>query len=128
MRTRESTESFGMFAGIVERKAASRAAQPVLQGCVAELRLTAPRPSLPLHPTQQEQGRVERRETRQRVLSGSARHSALAPFAIKSYRLQWPSDLLTSWAFEVENLVLGWYILTETGSVLPVTLLALLDY
>ena len=71
---------------------------------------------------------MERRETRQRVLSGSARSSALAPFAIRSYRLQWPSDLLTSWAFEVENLVLGWYILTETGSVLLLTLLASLNY
>jgi MFS family permease len=71
---------------------------------------------------------VERRETRHRVLSGSARSSALAPFAVKSYRLQWPSDLLTSWAFEVENLVLGWYILTETGSVLLLTLLASLNY
>jgi MFS family permease len=71
---------------------------------------------------------VERRETRHRVLSGSARRSALAPFAVRSYRLQWPSDLLTSWAFEVENLVLGWYILTETGSVLLLTLFASLNY
>jgi MFS family permease len=71
---------------------------------------------------------VERRETRHRVLSGSARNSALAPFAVKSYRLQWPSDLLTSWAFEVENLVLGWYILVQTGSVLLLTLLASLNY
>src|SRR6201999_1491231 len=73
-------------------------------------------------------GRVERRETRHRVLSGSARTSALAPFRIRSYRFQWPSDLLTSWAFEVENLVLGWYILTETGSVLLLTVLASLNY
>ena len=71
---------------------------------------------------------MERRETRHRVLSGSARSSALAPFTDQSYRLQWPSDLLTSWAFEVENLVLGWYILTETGSVLLLTLLASLNY
>jgi MFS family permease len=61
-------------------------------------------------------------------LSGSARSSALAPFRIRSYRLQWPSDLLTSWAFEVENLVLGWYIMTETGSVLLLTVLASLNY
>jgi len=54
--------------------------------------------------------------------------SALAPFSIRSYRFQWPSDLLTSWAFEVENLVLGWYILTETGSVLLLTVLASLNY
>jgi MFS family permease len=71
---------------------------------------------------------VERRETRHRVLSGSARTSALAPFKIRNYRFQWPSDLLTSWAFEVENLVLGWYIMVQTGSVLLLTLLASLNY
>ena len=71
---------------------------------------------------------MERRETRHRVLSGSARTSALAPFEIRNYRFQWPSDLLTSWAFEVENLVLGWYIMVETGSVLLLTLLASLNY
>jgi MFS family permease len=71
---------------------------------------------------------VERRETRHRVLSGSARTSALAPFSIPSYRLQWPADLLTSCAFEVENLVLGWYILMETGSVLLLTVVGSLVY
>jgi MFS family permease len=71
---------------------------------------------------------VERRETRLRVLSGSARISALAPFQIRNYRFQWPSDLLTSWAFEVEMLVLGWYIMVETGSVLLLTVLVSLNY
>ena len=71
---------------------------------------------------------MERRETRHRVLSGSARTTALAPFGIRNYRFQWPSDLLTSWAFEVENLVLGWYIMVETGSVLLLTVLASLNY
>jgi len=61
-------------------------------------------------------------------LSGAARISALAPFGIRNYRFQWPSDLLTSWAFEVENLVLGWYIMVQTGSVLLLTLLASLNY
>jgi MFS family permease len=70
----------------------------------------------------------ERRETRHRVLSGAARTSALAPFHIRNYRFQWPSDLLTSWAFEVETLVLGWYILVQTGSVLLLTVLASLQY
>jgi MFS family permease len=70
----------------------------------------------------------ERRETRHRVLSGAARPSALAPFHIRNYRFQWPSDLLTSWAFEVETLVLGWYIMVETGSVLLLTVLASLQY
>ena len=71
---------------------------------------------------------MERRETRRRVLSGSARGSALTLFNIRNYRFQWPSDLLTSWAFEVENLVLGWYILVQTGSVLLLTVLASLNY
>jgi MFS family permease len=75
----------------------------------------------------QEKGR-ERREPRHRVLSGAGRTSALAPFHIRNYRFQWPSDLLTSWAFEVETLVLGWYIMVETGSVLLLTVLASLQY
>ncbi len=52
----------------------------------------------------------------------------LAPFRIRNYRYQWPSDLLTSWAFEIETLVLGWYIMVETGSVLLLTVLASLQY
>lgn len=51
-----------------------------------------------------------------------------APFRIRNYRYQWPSDLLTSWAFEVETIVLGWYVMVETGSVLLLTVLASLQY
>jgi len=61
-------------------------------------------------------------------LSEFARPSALAPFRIRNYRFQWPADLLTSWAFEMETLILGWYVLTETGSVLLLTLFAALTY
>jgi MFS family permease len=61
-------------------------------------------------------------------VSAIERPSALAPFRIRNYRFQWPSDLLTSWAFEVETLVLGWYIMVETGSVLLLTVLASLQY
>src|SRR5688500_10232841 len=43
--------------------------------------------------------------------------SALAPFAVRSFRFQWPADLATSLSFEAEALILGWYILTTTGSV-----------
>jgi MFS family permease len=43
--------------------------------------------------------------------------SALAPFQVRSFRFQWPADLATSWAFEMEALILGWYILSVTGSV-----------
>jgi predicted MFS family arabinose efflux permease len=52
----------------------------------------------------------------------------LAPFRIASYRYQWPADLATSCAFEMETLILGWYVLTETGSVLLLTLFASLQY
>jgi MFS family permease len=61
-------------------------------------------------------------------LSELARPSALAPFRIRNYRFQWPADLLTSWAFEMETLILGWYVLVETGSVLLLTLFAALTY
>jgi predicted MFS family arabinose efflux permease len=71
---------------------------------------------------------VERDESRHRILSGSARPSALAPFRIRNYRFQWPADLLTSWAFEMETLILGWYVLVETGSVMLLTLFASLNF
>ncbi len=47
----------------------------------------------------------------------NARAAALAPFGVRSFRFQWPADLATSWAFEMEALILGWYVLTTTGSV-----------
>jgi predicted MFS family arabinose efflux permease len=56
------------------------------------------------------------------------RSPALAPFQARSFRYQWPSDLAASWAFEMETLILGWYILVETGSVLLLTLFASLQY
>ncbi len=43
--------------------------------------------------------------------------AAFAPFAVRSFRFQWPADLATSWAFEMELLILGWYVLVATGSV-----------
>jgi predicted MFS family arabinose efflux permease len=52
----------------------------------------------------------------------------LAPFRVRSFRFQWPADLLTSWGGEMENLVLGWYILVETGSVVLLTLFWALQY
>lgn len=69
-------------------------------------------------------GRVERDDPRHRALSETARPSALAPFRIRNYRFQWPADLFTSWAFEMEQIILGWYVLVETGSVLLLTLYA----
>lgn len=40
-----------------------------------------------------------------------------SPWSVRAFRFQWPADLATSWAFEMELLILGWYILAETGSV-----------
>ena len=71
---------------------------------------------------------MERDESRHRILSGPARPSALAPFRIRNYRFQWPADLLTSWAFEMETLILGWYVLVETRSVVLLTVFASLTY
>ena len=52
----------------------------------------------------------------------------LAPFRNRSYRVLWPADLLTSWAFEMETLILGWYILVETQSVLWLTVFGSLQF
>ncbi len=59
---------------------------------------------------------------------GLSRYSMLAPFRARSFRFQWPSDLLTSWAIEMETLILGWYVLVETGSVLWLTAFGALQY
>jgi len=61
-------------------------------------------------------------------MNGVVRLSALAPFQIRSFRFQWPADLLTSWGSEMENLILGWYVLVETGSVVLLTVFASLQY
>lgn len=56
------------------------------------------------------------------------RSSILAPFAVRSFRYQWPADLSTSWSFEMETLILGWFVLVSTDSVLLLTLFAALQY
>ena len=61
-------------------------------------------------------------------MSAAGRVSALAPFRIRAFRYQWPADLATSWAFEMETLILGWYVLVETQSVLLLTLFASLQH
>lgn len=55
------------------------------------------------------------------------RAAALAPFRVRSFRLQWPADLAVSWAFDMETIILGWYVLTEARSVLMLTLFASLQ-
>ena len=54
--------------------------------------------------------------------------TALAPFRTRSFRFLWPADLLTAWAMEMETLILGWYVLVETGSVVLLTLFGSLMY
>jgi hypothetical protein len=54
--------------------------------------------------------------------------TALAPFRVRSFRFQWPADLATSWAFEMETIILGWYVLVETGSVLWLTAFGALTF
>jgi MFS family permease len=61
-------------------------------------------------------------------LSATPRVPALAPFRVRSFRFQWPADLATSWAFEMESLILGWYVLVETQSVFMLTVFASLLY
>jgi predicted MFS family arabinose efflux permease len=61
-------------------------------------------------------------------LSAVLRFGALGPFRVRSFRFQWPADLATSWAFEMETLILGWYVLVETGSVFMLTVFASLLY
>jgi MFS family permease len=52
----------------------------------------------------------------------------LAAFRVRSFRFQWPADLLTGWAFEMETLILSWFVLVNTGSVLLLTAFASLQY
>ena len=47
---------------------------------------------------------------------------------MRNFRFQWPADLLTSCAFEMETLILGWYVLVETGSVVLLTVFGMLQY
>jgi MFS family permease len=61
-------------------------------------------------------------------VNAPARPSTLAPFQVPSFRFQWPADLATSFAFEMENLILGWYVLVETRSVTMLTIFASLQY
>lgn len=61
-------------------------------------------------------------------LAPAARLPMLAPFGVRSFRFQWPADLCTAWALEMETLILGWYVLVETGSVLWLTAFGALQF
>ena len=54
--------------------------------------------------------------------------STRAPFKVRSFRNQWTADLATSWALEMELIVLGWYVLVESGSVLLLVIFGALQY
>ena len=58
----------------------------------------------------------------------TGRAGPLAPFGVRSFRFQWPADLAASWAFEMEVLILGWYILITTGSVEQLVIFAALAW
>ena len=62
------------------------------------------------------------------MLNRNSRPSLLDPFAVRDFRFQFPADLLTSWGIEMEVLILGWYILAETGSVLMLSVFGSLQY
>jgi len=61
-------------------------------------------------------------------VSLTTRVPALAPFQIRSFRFQWPADLLASWAFEMEGVILGWFVLVATGSVLALAVFGSLQF
>ena len=54
--------------------------------------------------------------------------TAFSAFRIRSYRFQWVADLLTSWAFEMEVLILGWFVLVTTDSPFLLAALAALHF
>lgn len=54
--------------------------------------------------------------------------SVLLPFRTRAFRYQWPADLATSWAVEMEVLILGWYILVESESVVLLVFFGALQY
>lgn len=66
-------------------------------------------------------------ETTKTVIALS-RVPALAPFQIRSFRFQWPADLLASWAFEMEGVILNWFVLVSTDSVLVLAIFASLQF
>ncbi len=63
------------------------------------------------------------------VISGTQRRIvAFESFESRSFRFQWPADLCTAWALEMETIILGWYMLVETGSVLMLAIFGALQF
>lgn len=55
-------------------------------------------------------------------------HGMLAPFGEPGFRYQWPADLATSLAFDMETIILAWYVFVETKSVTMLTIFASMQY
>ena len=53
---------------------------------------------------------------------------SIAAFRVRSFRFQWSADLLASWASEMETVILGWYVITQTGSVVLLTVFGSLQF
>ncbi|HEY2993038.1 MAG TPA: MFS transporter [Methylomirabilota bacterium] len=53
---------------------------------------------------------------------------SIAAFRVRSFRFQWSADLLASWATEMETVILGWYVITQTGSVVLLTVFGSLQF
>jgi len=70
----------------------------------------------------------EGRRVHRRARAQPGRPLSLAAFRVRSFRYQWSADLLTSWAFEMETLVLGWYVMVNTGSVVWLTAFGSLQF
>ncbi len=62
------------------------------------------------------------------VERSSPPRGVFAPFAVRSFRFQWPGDLATSLAFEMETLILNWFVLVATDSVILQTSFAALQF
>lgn len=54
--------------------------------------------------------------------------AVIESFRIRSFRFQWSADALSVWANEMETLVLGWYIVAETGSAFQTGLVGALRF
>ncbi len=52
----------------------------------------------------------------------------LESLRIRSFRYQWGADLFATWAAEMETLLLGWYVLVDTGSPFLVGLVGALRF
>lgn len=61
-------------------------------------------------------------------MSAAPAAKGYSPFRVRSYRFQWPADLCASWGFEMEIIILGWYVLVETQSVFMLSVFGALQY